>query len=192
MKSFNKNIRRNIRNLKLESSSLAVWLHRQTLRIISNMLFCFCLIGDQSNVTVSPSGRSSTFAFSRKQKKIPSALKEVTWSCTLPIMQWHAAFALCNVTVMKVSVSTTKLIYVTIKIKSCSQVSANTENSSMTGYLQRSKGHKKPWKRLWFVIKNKVLYTYAASEVCDLYLCNNFRVLKATHNFSIEAWLMII
>lgn len=45
------------------------------------------------------------------------------------------------------------------------QVSANTENSSMSGYLQRSKGYKKPWKRLWFVIKNKVLYTYAASEV---------------------------
>uniref|UniRef100_A0AAR2J3X4 FYVE, RhoGEF and PH domain containing 6 n=1 Tax=Pygocentrus nattereri TaxID=42514 RepID=A0AAR2J3X4_PYGNA len=77
--------------------------------------------GDQSGVCVSPSGRSSgsAFSFSRKQKKIPSALKEV---------------------------------------------SANTENSSMSGYLQRSKGNKKPWKRLWFVIKNKVLYTYAASE----------------------------
>lgn len=45
------------------------------------------------------------------------------------------------------------------------QVTANTENSSMSGYLHRSKGYKKPWKRLWFVIKNKVLYTYAASEV---------------------------
>ncbi|KAM9467692.1 FYVE, RhoGEF and PH domain-containing protein 6 isoform 2-T2 [Clarias gariepinus] len=75
--------------------------------------------GEQSEVAVSPTGRSSAFSFSRKQKKIPSALKEV---------------------------------------------SANTENSSMSGYLQRSKGYKKPWKRLWFVIKNKVLYTYAASE----------------------------
>lgn len=46
-----------------------------------------------------------------------------------------------------------------------SKVSANTENSSMSGYLNRSKGNKKHWKRLWFVIKNKVLYTYAASEV---------------------------
>lgn len=35
----------------------------------------------------------------------------------------------------------------------------------MSGYLNRSKGNKKPWKRLWFVIKDKVLYTYAASEV---------------------------
>lgn len=45
------------------------------------------------------------------------------------------------------------------------QVSANTEDSTMSGYLHRSKGSKKPWKHLWFVIKNKVLYTYAASEV---------------------------
>nr|KAF6368432.1 FYVE, RhoGEF and PH domain containing 6 [Myotis myotis] len=44
------------------------------------------------------------------------------------------------------------------------EVSANTEDSSMSGYLYRSKGHKKPWKHFWFVIKNKVLYTYAASE----------------------------
>ncbi|MGH0160638.1 UNVERIFIED_CONTAM: hypothetical protein FKN15_039579 [Acipenser sinensis] len=44
------------------------------------------------------------------------------------------------------------------------EVSASTEDSSMSGYLYRSKGNKKPWKHLWFVIKNKVLYTYAASE----------------------------
>ncbi|XP_063164940.1 FYVE, RhoGEF and PH domain-containing protein 6 [Candoia aspera] len=44
------------------------------------------------------------------------------------------------------------------------EVSANTEDSSISGYLYRSKGTKKPWKHLWFVIKNKVLYTYAASE----------------------------
>uniref|UniRef100_A0A8D3AAR6 FYVE, RhoGEF and PH domain containing 6 n=1 Tax=Scophthalmus maximus TaxID=52904 RepID=A0A8D3AAR6_SCOMX len=68
--------------------------------------------------SVSPGSRA-TFAFSRKQKKIPAALKEVT---------------------------------------------ANTDNSSMSGYLQRSKGNKKQGKRLWFVIKDKVLYTYAASE----------------------------
>ncbi|XP_074082706.1 FYVE, RhoGEF and PH domain-containing protein 6 [Macrotis lagotis] len=44
------------------------------------------------------------------------------------------------------------------------EVSANTEDSTMSGYLYRSKGSKKPWKHFWFVIKNKVLYTYAASE----------------------------
>ncbi|KAM9753859.1 FYVE, RhoGEF and PH domain-containing protein 6-like [Menidia menidia] len=71
-----------------------------------------------SSAGISP-GNKGAFAFSRKQKKIPAALKEV---------------------------------------------SANTDNSSMSGYLQRSKQNKKQGKRLWFVIKDKVLYTYAASE----------------------------
>uniref|UniRef100_A0A8C4N6P0 FYVE, RhoGEF and PH domain-containing protein 6 n=1 Tax=Eptatretus burgeri TaxID=7764 RepID=A0A8C4N6P0_EPTBU len=44
------------------------------------------------------------------------------------------------------------------------QVAASTEASSMSGHLQRAKGSRKPWKRLWFVVKDKVLYTYAASE----------------------------
>ncbi|KAK5867155.1 hypothetical protein PBY51_011671 [Eleginops maclovinus] len=70
------------------------------------------------SAAVSP-GNKTTFAFNRKQKKIPAALKEV---------------------------------------------SASTDNSSMSGYLQRSKVNKKQGKRLWFVIKDKVLYTYAASE----------------------------
>lgn len=34
--------------------------------------------------------------------------------------------------------------------------------------MQRSKVNKKQGKRLWFVIKDKVLYTYAASEVKSL------------------------
>ncbi|KAM3925101.1 FYVE, RhoGEF and PH domain-containing protein 6 [Leptodactylus fuscus] len=50
------------------------------------------------------------------------------------------------------------------KIPAALKVSASTEDSTMSGYLHRSKGSKKPWKQLWFVIKNKVLYTYAASE----------------------------
>ncbi|XP_053572866.1 FYVE, RhoGEF and PH domain-containing protein 6 [Bombina bombina] len=50
------------------------------------------------------------------------------------------------------------------KIPAALKVSASTEDSSMSGYLQRAKGNKKQWKQLWFVIKNKVLYTYAASE----------------------------
>ncbi|KAM4572259.1 FYVE, RhoGEF and PH domain-containing protein 6-like [Odontesthes bonariensis] len=44
------------------------------------------------------------------------------------------------------------------------EVTANTDNYAMSGYLQRSKHDKKQGKRLWFVIKDKVLYTYAASE----------------------------
>ncbi|CAL9682774.1 unnamed protein product [Knipowitschia caucasica] len=71
-----------------------------------------------ASTSISPL-KAGAFSFTRKQKKIPAALKEV---------------------------------------------SANTENSSMSGYLNRSKGNKKQWKRLWFVVKDKVLYTYAASE----------------------------
>ncbi|XP_026990884.2 FYVE, RhoGEF and PH domain-containing protein 6-like isoform X1 [Tachysurus fulvidraco] len=44
------------------------------------------------------------------------------------------------------------------------EVSANTDGSSISGYLERMKANKKQWKRFWFVIKDKVLYTYAASE----------------------------
>ncbi|XP_065148314.1 uncharacterized protein [Paramisgurnus dabryanus] len=44
------------------------------------------------------------------------------------------------------------------------EVSANMDGSSMNGYLERTKGNKKQWRRFWFVIMNKVLYTYAASE----------------------------
>ncbi|XP_056131905.1 FYVE, RhoGEF and PH domain-containing protein 6 [Lampris incognitus] len=96
------------------------YLKNQPARVCDH---CFAKLQENSDrcasASVSPIGKSGAFSFSRKQKKIPAALKEV---------------------------------------------SANTENSSMSGYLNRSKGSKKPWKRLWFVIKNKVLYTYAASE----------------------------
>uniref|UniRef100_A0A4W5L348 FYVE, RhoGEF and PH domain containing 6 n=1 Tax=Hucho hucho TaxID=62062 RepID=A0A4W5L348_9TELE len=102
--------------------------NKQCLEYLKNQLArvcdqCFIVLQQQRSekalsATLSPGGKSS-FAFTRKTKKIPAALKEV---------------------------------------------SANTDNSSMSGYLQRSKGNKKQGKRLWFVIKNKVLYTYAASE----------------------------
>ncbi|XP_069384174.1 FYVE, RhoGEF and PH domain-containing protein 6-like [Paralichthys olivaceus] len=96
------------------------YLKNQLARVCDQ---CFVVLQQQKSegsvsAAVSPGGRTS-FAFSRKQKKKPAALKEV---------------------------------------------SANTDNSSMSGYLQRSKGNKKQGKRLWFVIKDKVLYTYAASE----------------------------
>ncbi|XP_028306813.1 FYVE, RhoGEF and PH domain-containing protein 6 isoform X2 [Gouania willdenowi] len=95
------------------------YLKNQPARVCDH---CFVKLQENSDRCASSSVspiKSGAFSFTRKQKKIPAALKEV---------------------------------------------SANTENSSMSGYLNRSKGFKKPWKRLWFVIKNKVLYTYAASE----------------------------
>ncbi|XP_034382591.1 FYVE, RhoGEF and PH domain-containing protein 6 isoform X2 [Cyclopterus lumpus] len=95
------------------------YLKNQPARVCDH---CFVKLQENSDrcasTSVSPI-KPGAFSFTRKQKKIPAALKEV---------------------------------------------SANTENSSMSGYLNRSKGNKKQWKRLWFVIKNKVLYTYAASE----------------------------
>lgn len=96
------------------------YLKNQLARVCD---LCFPVLQQQKSeqalsAAVSPGSRGA-FAFSRRQKKIPAALKEV---------------------------------------------SANTDNSSISGYLQRSKGNKKQGKRLWFVIKDKVLYTYAASE----------------------------
>ncbi|XP_037837221.1 FYVE, RhoGEF and PH domain-containing protein 6 isoform X2 [Kryptolebias marmoratus] len=95
------------------------YLKNQPARVCDH---CFAKLQENSDRCASTSTspiKSGAFSFTRKQKKIPAALKEV---------------------------------------------SANTENSSMSGYLCRSKGNKKQWKRLWFVVKNKVLYTYAASE----------------------------
>lgn len=48
------------------------------------------------------------------------------------------------------------------------QVAASGEGATISGYLSRSKRGKRQWKKRWFVIKGKVLYTYIANEV----LCN--------------------
>ncbi|XP_015977519.2 FYVE, RhoGEF and PH domain-containing protein 5 isoform X4 [Rousettus aegyptiacus] len=45
------------------------------------------------------------------------------------------------------------------------EVAASGEGSAISGYLSRCKKGKRHWKKLWFVIKGKVLYTYMASEV---------------------------
>uniref|UniRef100_I3M5P6 FYVE, RhoGEF and PH domain containing 5 n=1 Tax=Ictidomys tridecemlineatus TaxID=43179 RepID=I3M5P6_ICTTR len=44
------------------------------------------------------------------------------------------------------------------------EVTASGEGSAISGYLSRCKRGKRHWKKLWFVIKGKVLYTYVASE----------------------------
>ena len=43
------------------------------------------------------------------------------------------------------------------------QLGANTEGSQVSGYLRRRRPGQK-WKRAWFVLKERVLYTYRASE----------------------------
>ena len=49
------------------------------------------------------------------------------------------------------------------------KLSANSEGSAVSGYLRRRTGGKAmtnstKWKRCWFVLKDRVLYTYRASE----------------------------
>ncbi|XP_059114207.1 FYVE, RhoGEF and PH domain-containing protein 5 [Peromyscus eremicus] len=44
------------------------------------------------------------------------------------------------------------------------EVAASGEGSAISGYLSRCKSGKRRWKKLWLVIKGKVLYTYLASE----------------------------
>ena len=43
------------------------------------------------------------------------------------------------------------------------KLSANSEGSQVSGYLKRKQKNTK-WKRCWFVLKDRVLYTYRASE----------------------------
>ncbi|XP_055016931.1 FYVE, RhoGEF and PH domain-containing protein 5 isoform X1 [Boleophthalmus pectinirostris] len=47
---------------------------------------------------------------------------------------------------------------------SLNQVSLGAEGSTMSGSLQRRKKSKRKWKRLWFLLKDKVLYTFTARE----------------------------
>lgn len=134
----------------------------------------FCSSGERAlSAAVSP-GTRATFAFSRKQKKIPAALKEVTdalsWSrCTVMRWWWRPDISPDGFYLF--------------------QVSANAGNSSMSGYLQRSKGNKKQGKRLWFVIKDKVLYTYAASEVRST-ACINERPVSC-YNWTKGNWFHV-
>ncbi|KAL4656000.1 FYVE, RhoGEF and PH domain-containing protein 5 isoform X1 [Arapaima gigas] len=44
------------------------------------------------------------------------------------------------------------------------QVSGLAEGSTMSGSLQRRKRTKRSWKKLWFLIKDKVLYTFSTRE----------------------------
>jgi len=51
------------------------------------------------------------------------------------------------------------------KCTPCVQVSVGAEGSTISGSLQRRKKSKRKWKRLWFLLKDKVLYTFKAREV---------------------------
>ncbi|KAJ7998978.1 hypothetical protein DPEC_G00210600 [Dallia pectoralis] len=47
---------------------------------------------------------------------------------------------------------------------SLNQVPLGAEGSVVTGSLQRRKKSKRKWKKLWFLLKDKVLYTFTARE----------------------------
>ncbi|XP_015240943.1 PREDICTED: FYVE, RhoGEF and PH domain-containing protein 5-like isoform X1 [Cyprinodon variegatus] len=49
-------------------------------------------------------------------------------------------------------------------ISNLSQVSLGVDGSTMSGSLQRRKKSKRKWKRLWFLLKDKVLYTFTSRE----------------------------
>jgi len=58
----------------------------------------------------------------------------------------------------------------------CSQVTANDTGAQMSGWLQRRT--RRSWKRLWFVLKEQVLYMYRASE--DVVALDSLPVLGYT------------
>ena len=55
--------------------------------------------------------------------------------------------------------------FLVLTCESLLQVALRAEDSAMTGSLQRRKKSKRKWKRLWFILKDKVLYTFTAREV---------------------------
>lgn len=63
-----------------------------------------------------------------------------------------------------------------------------SEEGCMSGSLQRSKKSKRSWKRLWFLLKDKVLYTYRAQEVRggEKALCGRNSALPLVTLFSLS------
>lgn len=66
------------------------------------------------------------------------------------------------------------------------QVALAVEGSTMSGSLQRRKKSKRKWKRLWFLLKDKVLYTFTAREVRGHRVSHTSpKTLSHSHNHSI-------
>ena len=70
----------------------------------------------------------------------------------------------------------------------CSQVTANDTGSQISGWLQRRS--RRSWKRLWFVLKEQVLYVYKASE--DVVALEGIPVLGYTVETMKEVWLRVL
>ncbi|KAI3370373.1 hypothetical protein L3Q82_025142, partial [Scortum barcoo] len=81
-----------------------------------------------------------------KSRKSTSSLSQVDYTSQLPFLlpvHYKDAFS---------------------KPENMSQVALAVEGSTMSGSLQRRKKSKRKWKRLWFLLKDKVLYTFTARE----------------------------
>ena len=70
----------------------------------------------------------------------------------------------------------------------CSQVTANDTGAQMSGWLQRRS--RRSWKRLWFVLKEQVLYMYKASE--DVVALDGIPVLGYTVEPMKEVYLRVL
>ena len=64
------------------------------------------------------------------------------------------------------------------------QVSANAEGALMSGYLHKRARTIPKWKKLWFVVKDRVLYIYKASE--DTVAAHTVPILGFDLDFDIE------
>lgn len=96
----------------------------------------------------------------------------------------------CPVTVLA-SAALTIAISTDVVIGCClSQVSASADNADMSGYLRQWKH--RAWKRLWFVVKDNVLYTFKASEVrnvCSTTVTRVICVMKVTYIYRCHLYM---
>jgi hypothetical protein len=67
-------------------------------------------------------------------------------------------------------------------------VTANDTGAEMSGWLQRRS--RRSWKRLWFVLKEQVLYVYKASE--DVVALESIPVLGYTVEPMKEVYLRVL
>lgn len=72
------------------------------------------------------------------------------------------------------------------------QVALALDGSTMSGSLQRRKKSKRKWKQLWFLLKDKVLYTFTACEVRGHRVSRTSpKTLMVTHKLFLAIFLVL-
>ncbi|NXG92787.1 FGD5 protein, partial [Stercorarius parasiticus] len=100
----------------------------------------------------------------KKRGKVPSFLAKLTnpFSCLFPPTSSRCSSSAFSSVFHNIHYSSFKKQK---KIPSAlTEVAASGEGATISGYLSRCKRGKRHWKKRWFVIKGKVLYTYIANE----------------------------